>query len=53
MMRKGEIVKDELGNHFRVLKDMQNGKIKVESVATKEIFYAPADELFPSDREAF
>lgn len=52
-MRKGEVVKDDRGNHYLVVRVESGNMVRVESVATREIFIAPADELYPSDRKAF
>lgn len=52
MFRPKQVVKDEHGNHFIVM-DVVSDRVNVESVATREIFTAPADQLFASDRVVF
>ncbi len=51
-MKKGEVVKDDEGNHFIVLKP---GRVDawVESVATRETFLIPNHELSATDRVTF
>lgn len=50
-MKRGQVVKDDEGNHFIVLK--LGEKVEAESVATREVFLIPKAELHPSDRVAF
>jgi len=52
MFRRKQVVKDDQGNHFIVL-DVVGDRVNIESVATREIFTAPTDQLFPSDRVVF
>ena len=54
-LSKGKVVKDSLGNHY-IVRDPRrdkDGRVVVESVATRETFLAPASELSESDRVAF
>jgi hypothetical protein len=53
MMHKGEIVKDDQGNHYLVVRIESDDKVRIESVATREVFIAPPDQLYPSSRVAF
>lgn len=43
-MRKNQIVRDDEGNHFRVI-SVKDYVVRCESVATKEIFQIPMTEL--------
>lgn len=46
------IVQDDQGNHFQIIKPVGNGLIiEAESVATKEVFHIPVQELYQSDRQ--
>lgn len=45
LFKKGQIVKDCGGNHFEVLKVVDPTTIDAQSVATKECFIIPTDEL--------
>lgn len=52
MFKHNQIVADHFGNHFRVF-DVVGDVVKVESVATKQLFTAPVSDLFATNREAF
>ena len=41
---KNQIVRDDEGNHFRVV-STRDTSVRCESVATKELFLIPAEEL--------
>lgn len=53
-MKAGQVVKDDEGNHFIIRKiSVKRDTASCESVATREMFSIPLEELQPSDREAF
>lgn len=52
-MKRGQVVKDVYDNHYIILAILNDERVRIESVATREIFIVPASELAPSDREAF
>lgn len=51
-IKKGQVVKDEAGNHFIVIRVAKLNSW-VESVATRETFLIPNGQLFASDRVTF
>jgi hypothetical protein len=51
--RRGQIVADTQGNYFLYSHDLPDGECIIESVATREIFHAPQEELSPTDRVSF
>lgn len=51
MFKRNQIVKDNQGNHFRVI-DTVGEVVNLESVATRELFTAPSSELTATDRVA-
>lgn len=45
---ENQVVRDDEGNHFRVVSARGTG-VRCESVATKELFLIPAEELTLTD----
>lgn len=44
-MKVRQIVKDSMGNHFKVVKPPGDGHVVVESVVTKQRYVAPLDQV--------
>jgi len=52
-VKRGQVVKDIYDNHYIILAILNDDRVRVEAVATREVFIVPASELAPSDRVAF
>lgn len=44
VMKPRTIVRDDRGNHFKILKKLPDGRLSVESVVTKQTYIVPANE---------